>query len=186
MLCKRDFPPEAPPVMKFRTLINGAAARLGLLAMLAARLCAQAPDAGSTSGASAPDATSNDAPETWNISWQATSIGQAHDNFHSPYQGPESLNYHAEAEASLTTTLFTALRLARLHRSLFRSGNRRRQGVQQCGRIGQRFQRRAAARGQRDSETISRAAVHHAGFRIRRGEGNRSKRSRINWAARGR
>jgi high affinity Mn2+ porin len=58
-------------------------------------------------------AASSDAPERWNISYQATSIGQAHDNFHSPYYGPESLNSHAEAEASLTTTLFTAFRLAR-------------------------------------------------------------------------
>ncbi len=62
----------------------------------------------------AQDATAPaDPPERWNISYQATSIGQAHDNFHSPYEGPESLNHHAEAEVSLTTTLFTALRLAR-------------------------------------------------------------------------
>jgi hypothetical protein len=53
-----------------------------------------------------------EAPERWNIFWQATSIGQSHDNFHSPYSGPESLNGHAEAEASLTTTLFTGFRLA--------------------------------------------------------------------------
>jgi high affinity Mn2+ porin len=52
------------------------------------------------------------ATERWNISWQATSIGQAHDNFHSPYSGPLSLSGPAEAEASLTTTLFTGFRLA--------------------------------------------------------------------------
>jgi high affinity Mn2+ porin len=98
--------------MKFRIHIHDAPVRLVLLAMLAAGVCAQAPDA-SAPGAPAPDAASNDTPERWNISWQATSIGQAHDNFDSPYEGPESLNHHAEAEASLTTTLFTALRLAR-------------------------------------------------------------------------
>src|SRR5271169_3483772 len=67
-------------------------------------------------GVHAQDAPANPAadlqPERWNIFWQATSIGQAHDNFHSPYSGPFSLNGHAEAEASLTTTLFTGLRLA--------------------------------------------------------------------------
>src|SRR5580658_3837143 len=52
------------------------------------------------------------APERWLIFWQATSIGQAHDNFHAPYTGPESLAGPAEAEASLTTTLFTGFRLA--------------------------------------------------------------------------
>ena len=54
-----------------------------------------------------------DEPERWDVSYQATSIGQTHDNFHALYSGPLSLNPNAEAEASLTTTLFTALRLAR-------------------------------------------------------------------------
>jgi high affinity Mn2+ porin len=57
-------------------------------------------------------APAQEAPERWNIFWQATSIGQAHDNFHAPYTGPFSLDGHAEAEASLTTTLFTGFRLA--------------------------------------------------------------------------
>lgn len=77
-----------------------------LWAPLFAAACVHAQDA-----TTPPDATG--APERWNISYQATSIGQTHDNFHAPYTGPESLNGHAEAEASLTTTLFTALRLAR-------------------------------------------------------------------------
>lgn len=58
-------------------------------------------------------ATPSESPERWSLFYQATSIGQAHDNFHAAYSGPLSLNHHGEAEVSLTTTLFTALRLAR-------------------------------------------------------------------------
>jgi high affinity Mn2+ porin len=54
-----------------------------------------------------------DPPETWNLYWQATSIGQFHPAFHSPYQGQFSLLPHAEAEASITSTFFLGLRLAR-------------------------------------------------------------------------
>lgn len=53
------------------------------------------------------------AEEKWNLSWQATSIGQYHPDFPSPYQGPLSLSSHPEAEASLTSTLFFGLRLAK-------------------------------------------------------------------------
>ena len=60
---------------------------------------------------SAPQPDPDAAPEQWSVAYQATSIGQAHDNFHALYTGPLSLNHHAEAEVSLTTTLFTALRL---------------------------------------------------------------------------
>ncbi len=65
-----------------------------------------------SSPADATPADAAPAAERWNIFWQATSIGQAHDNFHSPYSGPLSLSGPAEAEASLTTTLFTGFRLA--------------------------------------------------------------------------
>ncbi len=51
--------------------------------------------------------------EKWNLYFQATSIGQYHPSFTSPYSGPFSLSAHPEAEASLTTTLFLGLRLAR-------------------------------------------------------------------------
>jgi len=51
-------------------------------------------------------APANPAPETWNLFYQATSIGQYHPAFPAPYTGPFSLAPHAEAEASLTTTLF--------------------------------------------------------------------------------
>jgi high affinity Mn2+ porin len=51
-------------------------------------------------------------PERWNLNFQATSIGQTHPSFFSPYQGPLSLVGHGEAEVSLTSTLFLGLRLA--------------------------------------------------------------------------
>jgi high affinity Mn2+ porin len=50
--------------------------------------------------------------ERWNLFFQATSIGQYHGAFPSPYSGPFSLQGHPEAEASLTSTLFFGLRLA--------------------------------------------------------------------------
>ncbi len=58
-------------------------------------------------------AQSPPAPETWNLYWQATSIGQYHPGFPSPYQGPLSLFPHPEAEDSLTSTFFFGYRLAR-------------------------------------------------------------------------
>lgn len=51
-------------------------------------------------------------PERWNLYFQATSIGQYHGAFPSPYEGPFSLAAHPEAEASLTSTVFFGLRLA--------------------------------------------------------------------------
>ncbi|MGA2117985.1 MAG: carbohydrate porin, partial [Bryobacteraceae bacterium] len=53
-----------------------------------------------------------DTPEKWNLYWQATSIGQYHPGFSSPYSGPLSLAGHPEAEASLTTTFFLGYLLA--------------------------------------------------------------------------
>src|ERR1700692_1103482 len=50
-------------------------------------------------------------PERWNLFYQATSIGQYHGTFHSPYSGPFSLQGNPERDVSLTTTLFFALRL---------------------------------------------------------------------------
>ena len=49
--------------------------------------------------------------ERWNLFWQATSIGQYHGTFDSPYQGPRSLQSYPERDVSLTTTLFFGLRL---------------------------------------------------------------------------
>jgi high affinity Mn2+ porin len=49
-------------------------------------------------------------PERWNLFYQATSIGQYHGTFNSPYSGPFSLQDYPERDASLTTTLFFAFR----------------------------------------------------------------------------
>ncbi|HTB11277.1 MAG TPA: carbohydrate porin [Bryobacteraceae bacterium] len=50
-------------------------------------------------------------PERWNIFYQATSIGDYHGTFTSPYEGPFSLQDRQERDVSLTTTLFFTLRL---------------------------------------------------------------------------
>jgi len=71
--------------------------------MLAAALCLSAQDA-------APDPVQ---PEKWNLYFQATSIGQYHGSFNSPYADVFSLQGHPEAEASLTSTLFFGWQLAR-------------------------------------------------------------------------
>ena len=49
--------------------------------------------------------------ERWNLFYQATSIGQYHGTFNSPYAGPFSLQDYPERDVSLTTTLFLGLRL---------------------------------------------------------------------------
>jgi high affinity Mn2+ porin len=51
--------------------------------------------------------------EKWNAYFQATSIGQFHPSFDSPYAGMFSLANHPEAEVSLTSTLFLGWRVAR-------------------------------------------------------------------------
>lgn len=52
-------------------------------------------------------------PERWNLFYQATSIGQYHGTFRSPYAGPFSLQDYMERDVSLTTTLFLGLRVHR-------------------------------------------------------------------------
>ena len=49
--------------------------------------------------------------ERWNLFYQATSIGQYHGTFNSPYAGPFSLQDHPERDVSLTSTLFLGLDL---------------------------------------------------------------------------
>ena len=49
-------------------------------------------------------------PQRWNLYYQATSIGQYHGTFRSPYSGPFSLQNYTERDVSLTTTLFLSLR----------------------------------------------------------------------------
>jgi high affinity Mn2+ porin len=60
-----------------------------------------------------PAPTPVDAPEKWNLYFQATSIGQYHPGFAAKYSGTYSLLAHPEAEASLTSTLFFGYLLAR-------------------------------------------------------------------------
>src|SRR5579863_5462020 len=49
--------------------------------------------------------------ERWNLYFQATSIGDYHGTFRSPYEGPLSLQNHSERDVSITSTLFFTFRL---------------------------------------------------------------------------
>src|SRR3984893_14581609 len=49
--------------------------------------------------------------QNWNIHFQATSIGDIHGGFPSPYEGLNSLPPYTERRVSLTATVFFALRL---------------------------------------------------------------------------
>jgi high affinity Mn2+ porin len=75
-------------------------------------LCAAVPLAAQSAPPPEP-APEPDASERWNLYWQATSIGQHHGTFPSPYEGPFSLVNTPESRVSLTTTLFFGLRLTR-------------------------------------------------------------------------
>jgi len=80
----------------------------------------QSPTEKSTTPAAAAP-TPPDAPvatEWWNLFYQATSIGQYHGTFHSPYSGPFSLQDYSERDVSLTTTVFLGLRLEK-HTELY-------------------------------------------------------------------
>src|SRR5581483_9012333 len=71
-----------------------------IAAMAAAQAQSVAPDAAETS-------------ERWNLHFQATSIGDYHGSFRSPYSGALSLVNYPERDVSLTSTLFLGLRLDR-------------------------------------------------------------------------
>jgi high affinity Mn2+ porin len=60
----------------------------------------------------APDTTQPVTSERWNLYYQATSIGQYHGTFTSPYADAFSLQDYPERDVSLTTTLFFGLRLS--------------------------------------------------------------------------
>jgi high affinity Mn2+ porin len=91
--------------------------RLGLVVitgMLASPLKAQTADIPATQEVqSIPQTAQPDKPEPWNLFVQATSVGDAHGRFRSPYSGPFSLQDRPERDVSLTTTLFLGVRLAR-------------------------------------------------------------------------
>ncbi len=63
--------------------------------------------------AAAPEVPANEptANERWNWDYQATSVGQYHGAFNSPYSSPFSLQPYPERDVSLTTTLFFGLRI---------------------------------------------------------------------------
>lgn len=95
--------------------------RIAAVILIARALCwaqpapdelqAQNPPADASSSP-APQPTSEPEPGRWNLYYQATSIGQYHGQFHSPYSGPLSLQSYSERDVSLTTTLFFGFRLA--------------------------------------------------------------------------
>jgi len=68
--------------------------------------------AGSLASAQDQSASAPVDAERWNLFYQATSIGQYHGTFNSPYAGPFSLQNYPERDVSLTTTLFLGLRLS--------------------------------------------------------------------------
>ncbi|HUA82603.1 MAG TPA: carbohydrate porin, partial [Bryobacteraceae bacterium] len=60
--------------------------------------------------AAGPPSLQDTESERWNLYYQATSIGDYHGTFNSPYQGPLSLQDSPERDVSLTTTLFFTFR----------------------------------------------------------------------------
>src|ERR1700689_1771047 len=74
-------------------------------------LCASICNAQDPQSSTQPDAAAPVVPERWNLFYQATSVGQYHGTFNSPYEGRFSLQDTTERDVSLTTTLFFSLRL---------------------------------------------------------------------------
>jgi high affinity Mn2+ porin len=68
-------------------------------------------DANQPASVNPPATADTQTPERWNLYYQATTIGQYHGTFNSPYTGPLSLQDYTERDVSLTTTLFFSLRL---------------------------------------------------------------------------
>ena len=88
-----------------------ASALLALLIGLAANAQEPSQPAGTISRQQGAGPSQAAEPERWNLFYQATSIGQYHGTFPSPYSGPFSLQNTKERDVSLTTTLFFGLRL---------------------------------------------------------------------------
>lgn len=65
------------------------------------------------------DASTPVKEERMNVFFQATSVGQYHGTFRSPYAGRYSLQNYMERDASLTSTMFLGLRLAKNTRLYF-------------------------------------------------------------------
>src|SRR5579883_3237428 len=73
----------------------------------------QAPVAPGAAASNGRDSAQDKEPERWNLSYQATSIGDHHGTFTAPYTGPLSLQNYPERDVSITTTLFFTGRLER-------------------------------------------------------------------------
>lgn len=88
---------------------------LAIWMMLTACVRARAEDApadDASPSAADPAASGTEvSSERWNLYYQATSIGDYHGTFTSPYESPESLQDYQERDVSLTTTLFFTGRL---------------------------------------------------------------------------
>jgi hypothetical protein len=82
-----------------------------LLLSISPKMAAQDQSQSNPQEVTKPDPTVES--ERWNLFYQATSIGQYHSTFRSPYSGPFSLQDYMERDASLTTTLFFGFRLER-------------------------------------------------------------------------
>jgi high affinity Mn2+ porin len=81
------------------------------IAVLTALLFACHPLMGQQTDA-ANSASAQSTPERLNLYCQATSIGQYHGVFKSPYHGPLSFQNYPERDVSLTTTFFLGFRLS--------------------------------------------------------------------------
>jgi high affinity Mn2+ porin len=85
--------------------------KLGAYGRLAVRMVCYAMLLSRCSGQDATKPPDEVVPERWNLFYQATSIGQYHGTFNSPYSGPFSLQDYPERDASITTTLFLGIQL---------------------------------------------------------------------------
>jgi high affinity Mn2+ porin len=89
-------------VLKCKARLSLPIGYIALAALLT--VCALAQDLDEAPGSASEN-------ERWNLFFQATSVGQYHGTFYSPYSGPYSLQSYPERDVSLTTTLFFGLRL---------------------------------------------------------------------------
>jgi len=103
--------------MRFRVAIVMVMMALSCAAQEGPQTTQQAPQNPPAEGGEIPRQQENKTPEQpeeqqrWNLFWQATTIGQYHGTFRSPYEGPNSLRDTTEWSSSLTTTIFFGLRL---------------------------------------------------------------------------
>src|SRR6516162_7071800 len=77
-----------------------------MLLILSAGSNAQLPSPTDVSPSNQLESASETESDRWNLYYQATSIGDSHGTFHSPYKGPLSLQPYPEHLVSLTTTFF--------------------------------------------------------------------------------